>query len=55
MEKLGLTIVVFMSVLTIYIVYSAVQNESGNLLFILLGGLFAVLGNLLHSVKPNYL
>ncbi len=54
MEKLGLTIVVFMSVLTIYIVYSAVQNESGNLLFILLGGLFAVLGNLLHSVKPNY-
>lgn len=54
MEKLGLTIVVFMSVLTIYIVYSAVQNESGNLLFILLGGLFALLGNLLHSVKPNY-
>jgi uncharacterized membrane protein len=54
MEKLGLTIVAFMSVLTMYIIYSTIQNGSGNILFVLMGGFFAVIGNFLHSVKPNY-
>lgn len=53
-QKLGLTIVLFMSLLTMYIIYSTVHNESGNILFILLGGLFAVIGNFMHSIKPNY-
>lgn len=54
MEKLGITSIVFISLLTIYIIYTAVQGESGNLLFVLLGGFFAIIGNFLYSIKPNY-
>ncbi len=54
MEKLGLTSIVFISLLTIYIIYTAVQGASGNMLFVLLGGFFAIIGNFLYSVKPNY-
>lgn len=54
MEKMGLAIVAFISVVTLYIIYSVSKGESGNLLFVLLGGFFAVLGNFLHNIKPNY-
>jgi uncharacterized membrane protein len=54
MQKMSLTIVAFMSVLTIYIIYSSVRGESGNTLFVLLGGFFALTGNFIHSIKPNY-
>ncbi len=54
MEKLGITSIVFISLLTTYIIYTAVQGESGNLLFVLLGGFFAIIGNFLYSIKPNY-
>ena len=40
--------------MTTYIIYTAVQGESGNLLFVLLGGFFAIIGNFLYSIKPNY-
>jgi uncharacterized membrane protein len=53
-EKLALTLVIFFSLLGIYIVYSAGLESGGNTIFVLLGGLFAVLGNLFHNIKPNY-
>lgn len=53
-EKLGLTIVGFMSFITLYIIYSSYNPTSGKLLFVMLGGLFAVLGNFMNSIKPNY-
>lgn len=53
-EKLGLTIVGFMSLITLYIIYSSYNPTSGKLLFVMLGGLFAVLGNFMNSIKPNY-
>jgi uncharacterized membrane protein len=53
-EKLGLTIVGFMSLITLYIIYSSYNPTSGKLLIVMLGGLFAVLGNFMNSIKPNY-
>ncbi len=53
-EKLALTLVIFFSLLGIYIVYAAGKEIGGNTIFVLLGGLFAVLGNLFHNIKPNY-
>ncbi|MBK7222472.1 MAG: SdpI family protein [Saprospiraceae bacterium] len=52
--KIGFSLVVFMAILNIYIIYSATHATEGRLVFVLLGAFFAVLGNLLHSVKPNY-
>ncbi|MBK8700762.1 MAG: SdpI family protein [Saprospiraceae bacterium] len=54
LTKLGISLVVFFSILNIYILYSSFNPTEGRLIFVLLGGLFAVLGNLFHSVKPNY-
>lgn len=53
-NKFGLLIVFFMSGLSTYIVHSALAEETGNFLFVILGLFFAALGNLMHSVKPNY-
>jgi uncharacterized membrane protein len=53
-NKFGLLIVFFMSGLSTYIVHSALTEETGNFLFVILGLFFAALGNLMHSVKPNY-
>lgn len=52
--KWGMTILFFLSSLSIYIVRMTLTGSVGNGLFVLLGLLFAALGNLMHSVKPNY-
>ncbi len=53
-SKWGLTILFFLSSLSTYIVHTTLIGSVGNGLFVLLGLLFAALGNLMHSVKPNY-
>lgn len=45
----------FMSAIAIFIIYSTQQSESKpTLIFVLIGLLFAVLGNYFKTVKPNY-
>lgn len=54
--QLKLSIVLLMSVLALFILYST-KNQSlfnPNLIFMLLGLLFAVFGNYFPSIKPNY-
>ncbi len=53
-NKFGVLIVFFMSGLSTYIVHSALSEETDNFLFVIMGLFFAALGNLMHSVKPNY-
>ncbi len=52
--KFGLSLVVFMAIINTYIIYSSTHPTEGRLIFVILGGLFASIGNLMHSVKPNY-
>ena len=55
-HKIAITLVIFLCALNITIVYASV-NGSFNLNHILLplmGLLFLVLGNYMHSIKPNY-
>lgn len=52
--KFALSVVIFMAILNTYIIYSATHPTEGRLVFVLLGGLFTVLGNLMNSIKPNY-
>lgn len=54
MRKFATVIVCFFSLLSMYIIYSTAKGEVQGLLFILLGALFAVLGNLMYNIKPNY-
>jgi uncharacterized membrane protein len=54
MEKIGLTVVGFMSLITLYIIYSSYSTTNGKFVFVMLGCLFAILGNFMHNVKPNY-
>lgn len=55
-EQLKFFLVLFMSVLALFIIYSSkTQNlSSPNIIYILLGLLFAGLGNYMTTVKPNY-
>lgn len=52
--KFGLSLVVFMAIINTYIIYSSTHASEGRLIFVILGGLFASIGNLMHSIKPNY-
>ena len=55
-HKLAIIIVVFMCSINLIIIY-ATQHGSfniGNFIFPLVGLLFLVLGNYMHSIKPNY-
>lgn len=55
-HKIALVLVVFLCAITIIIIY-ATANRSVNinkLLLPIVGLLFAVLGNYMHSIKPNY-
>jgi uncharacterized membrane protein len=54
MQKLGMTVVGFVSILTMYIVYSSYNLTDGKLVFIMMGLFFAAIGNFMNSVKPNY-
>ena len=53
-NKIALLVVIFMSGLSIYIVHSMLQSTTGSFLFVLMGLFFAALGNLMHSIQPNY-
>jgi uncharacterized membrane protein len=55
-QKLALGIVVFISALVLVIIYSAAHKEIkiDKLILPLLGLLFAFMGNIMHSIKPNY-
>ena len=56
--RIGFTIVVFMSVISIMLVHSSVK-EGGikfniHFVFAIMGFLWAIMGNYLHNIKPNY-
>ena len=53
-HKLAMLLLVFMSCLSLYVVHSTLQSGLGSFLFVLMGLFFAAMGNLMHSVKPNY-
>jgi len=55
-QKISLAVVVLLSALNILIIYSSIQGSMApnKLLFPFLGLFFCYLGNLMHSIKPNY-
>ena len=55
-HQLKFVFVLFMSLLSIFVIYSAytASLSSMNHIFIGIGILFAVLGNYMQSIKPNY-
>jgi uncharacterized membrane protein len=53
--SLRLILAFFFSLIDGYIVYSALQTSiDASVLFAILGGLFAMLGNYFQTVRPNY-
>ncbi|GEO09411.1 SdpI family protein [Segetibacter aerophilus] len=56
MQKMAIAIVVLLSSIAVRIIYSAVNNgfSLNKVMLPMLGLFFAYLGNLMHSVKPNY-
>jgi uncharacterized membrane protein len=55
-NKIAIILVIFLCALNIAIVYASVNGSfnMNNILLPLLGLLFLVLGNYMHSIKPNY-
>ncbi len=55
-NSLTFIIVLFMSILAIYIIYTSVNSTtiSSNFIYIMVGGLFMLLGNFFKTIKPNY-
>jgi len=55
-QKLALGLVLFMSALGIAIAYATVSDnfEIGKLILPVVGLLFAFIGNIMNSIKPNY-
>jgi uncharacterized membrane protein len=55
-QKLAFGLVVFLSALNIAIVFSTINHgfKIDKLIFPLIGLLFAFIGNLMNSIKPNY-
>lgn len=50
-----LLMTIFMSLLSIYILYTGASKKiNTNLMFSLIGALFAVMGNYFQAIKPNY-
>lgn len=57
MQRFAIGLTLFMSALGCFIVQSAVDgkiNMSGNYIVVLIGLLFAFLGNYMYTIKPNY-
>ena len=54
--KIGLAVVLLLSAISIYILYTATHGNIGlaRLEYPLLGLFFLYIGNLMHSIKPNY-
>jgi uncharacterized membrane protein len=55
-HKIALVLVIFLCAISIMIVYASANGsvKINILMFPLLGLLFAILGNYMHSIKPNY-
>ena len=55
-NSLAFVIVLFMSILAIYMIYTSVNSASisSNFIYIMVGGLFVLLGNYFKTIKPNY-
>jgi len=55
-QKLALGLVLFLAALGIAIAYATVNNnfEAGKLILPVVGLLFAFIGNIMNSIKPNY-
>ena len=53
-SKIAMLTLMLMSGISLYIVHSTLYGETGNFLFVLMGLFFAAMGNLMHSVQPNY-
>lgn len=55
-NSLTFIIVLFMSIVAIYMIYTSIHTTSvsSNFIFILVGGLFMLLGNFFKTIKPNY-
>jgi uncharacterized membrane protein len=53
-NKIAMLTLMLMSGVSLYIVHSTLHSETGNFLFVLMGLFFAAMGNLMHSVQPNY-
>ncbi|MBS1622353.1 MAG: SdpI family protein [Bacteroidetes bacterium] len=54
--KIGIAVTVLMVCINIFILHFTFKQYAGNLsfFFVLMGIFFAYLGNLMHSIKPNY-
>ncbi len=53
-NKIVFTVIAFIAIIGVYMVYSAHKGVSLNFIFVLMGGLFAILGNFMNNIKPNY-
>ncbi len=53
-NKIAMLLLIFMSGLSLYIVYSTLYGKTGSFMFVLMGLFFAAMGNLMHSLQPNY-
>ena len=53
-EKMAFAVVIFMSGLSIYVLNAALKSQTDNFIFVIVGLLLVVMGNLMHSLKPSY-
>lgn len=54
-HQLRFSITLFISILCLYIIHSALTETTNlNIVILLIGGLIAVIGNYMHSLKSNY-
>jgi len=53
-NKILFTVVIFTAIIGVYMVYSSQRGVSENFIFILIGGFFAIIGNFMNNIKPNY-
>ena len=53
-DKIAMLLLIFMSGLSLYIVHSTLYGKTGSFMFVLMGLFFAAMGNLMHSIQPNY-
>jgi uncharacterized membrane protein len=53
-EKIGILVIVFFSAVSLIMLHSIYSGSITKIMFPLLGLFFLLLGNYMHSVKPNY-
>ena len=55
-NKIALVIVLFMCCVCLFVMYWTVKQKATgmNIFLVMMGLLFAYIGNLMHSIKPNY-